>query len=75
MLGFNCTCANSDSKLPLQLKLDEYDSKQKLWGVKKVQLNPMSVDTSFVRERILYEMYNDFGLTTARAAYVRLFCS
>ncbi len=59
-------------KLSTKFKFDEYDPEARLFGLKRLNLNAMSYDDSKLRERLVYSMFNEFGVKTARTAYAKL---
>ncbi len=61
------------AKLSYKIKFDEYDSEGRLLGLKRLNLHAMSGEGTKVRERLAYDMFNQFGVIAPRTAYARLF--
>jgi len=59
-------------KLSLKVKFNEYDPEARFFGLKRLNLNSMSYDDTKLRERLVYSMFNEFGVDTARTAYAKL---
>jgi spore coat protein CotH len=55
-----------DEKPPLKLKFDEFVSKQSFHGLRRLTLNNMVEDPSFLAERLAYELYRTAGLPAPR---------
>jgi hypothetical protein len=55
-----------DEKPSLKLKFDEFVSKQSFHGLRRLTLNNMVEDPSFLAERLAYELYRAAGLPAPR---------
>ena len=66
--SYNAECA----KLSVKLKFSEYDENGRLYGLKRINLNAMSEDSTKLRERLAYSVFNEFGVLTARTAHAKL---
>jgi hypothetical protein len=53
-------------KAPFKLKFDEYVSNQQFHGLKRLTLNNMVEDPSFLAERLAYEVFRAAGLPAPR---------
>ncbi|MBN2196892.1 MAG: CotH kinase family protein, partial [Polyangiaceae bacterium] len=60
-------------KLSMKIKFNEYDPEARFFGLKRLNFNSMSYDDTKLRERLVYSMFNDFGVGTARTAYAKLY--
>ncbi|MBN2525564.1 MAG: CotH kinase family protein [Deltaproteobacteria bacterium] len=65
---FSGDCA----KLSMKIKFDQYIENARFDGLKRINLHGMGADESKMREMLAYGLYRDFGVDTARTAYVRM---
>ena len=61
-----------DAKYPMKLKFDEFVSGQNYLGLKRMTLNNMVQDPSFVHEATAYKMYRAAGVPAPRAGYSKV---
>jgi spore coat protein H len=57
------------AKLSMKVKFSEYDEDGRFDGLKRINLHAMAADDTKMRERLAYQMYNEFGVTASRTAY------
>ena len=62
-----------DAKFPMKLKFDEFVAGQNYLGLKRMTLNNMVQDPSFVHEATAYKMYRAAGVPAPRAGYSKVF--
>jgi hypothetical protein len=65
--------SRGDAKFPMKLKFDEFVPNQNFLGLKRMTLNNMVQDPSFVHEATAYKMYRAAGVPAPRAGYSRVF--
>jgi spore coat protein CotH len=65
--------SRGDAKFPMKLKFDEFVAGQNYLGLKRMTLNNMVQDPSFVHEAIAYKMYRAAGVPAPRAGYSKVF--
>jgi spore coat protein CotH len=65
--------ARECAKLSIKLKLDKYKEAGRFFGLKRICLHAMAEDETKLRERLVYAMFNEFGVTTARTAHAQLY--
>lgn len=64
--------AKTCPKLSMKISFNEYDSKGRFFGVKKLMFHAMNNDSSLMRERLGYWLYRKMGIPAPRAVHVRL---
>ena len=64
--------SRGDAKFPMKLKFDEFVSGQNFLGLKRMTLNNMVQDPSFVHEATAYKMYRAAGVPAPRAGYSKV---
>lgn len=62
-----------DKKAPFKIKLDEYVAKQTLLGMKRITLNNMLADPSFMAECLSYYFYRKAGLPAPRCNHALVY--
>jgi hypothetical protein len=65
--------SRGDAKFPMKLKFDEFVAGQNYLGLKRMTLNNMVQDPSFVHEATAYKMYRAAGVPAPRAGYSKVF--
>lgn len=58
-----------DTKFPMKVKFDAFVKGQKFLGLKRLTLNNMAQDQSFVHEVTAYKLYRAAGVPAPRAGY------
>src|SRR5688500_10600020 len=61
-----------DKRPAWALKLNAFVPRQEYYGLSKVGLNNLALDSSCVRELIAAQLYRDAGIPAARGAHVRV---
>lgn len=61
-----------DAKFPMKIKFDEFVAGQNFLGLKRMTLNNMVQDPSFVHEVTAYKMYRAAGVPAPRAGYSKV---
>ena len=56
----------------MKISFNEYDSKGRFFGVKKLMFHAMNNDSSLMRERLGYWLFRKMGVPAPRAVHVRL---
>ena len=64
--------SRGDAKFPMKLKFDEFVAGQNYLGLKRMTLNNMVQDPSFVHEATAYKMYRAAGVPAPRAGYSKV---
>ena len=59
-------------KLAYKIKFDEYERRQRFYGMKRLNFHPMKDDAAQMREVLSYELFREFGVTAPRSVYARL---
>jgi hypothetical protein len=59
-------------KLSMKIKVSEFDTEQRLLGLKRLTFNSMTWDPSLLRERLAYRLYREMGVIAPRAVNARL---
>ena len=59
-------------KAALKLKFDHVDPKQRLFGLKRLNLNSFTEDTSLMHERLAFELYHQLDIPAPRSAHARV---
>ncbi len=62
-----------DEKAAFKLKFDEFVSKQGFHGLRRMTLNNMVEDPSFLAERLAYHFYRELGLPAPRCNHAVLY--
>lgn len=62
-----------DDKFPMKIKFDAFVPGQKFLGLKRMTLNNMVQDPSFIHEVTAYRMYRAAGVPAPRAGYSKVF--
>ncbi len=57
----------------LKIKFDKYDSTQRFYEMKRLNLHSMSYDDSKLREMISYELFRENGIYTSRTAFAKVY--
>ena len=65
--------SRGDSKFPLKIKFDAFVKGQKFLGLKRMTLNNMVQDPSFIHETTAYKLYRAVGVPAPRTGYSRVF--
>jgi spore coat protein H len=64
---------NECERLSTKIKFDKYDEDARFFGLKRLNLHAMMGDGSKLRERLAYNLFNAFGVTTSRTAHAKLY--
>jgi hypothetical protein len=67
-MGAESTCP----KMSLKVKFNEVESEKRWHGMKRINLNAMNADPSYLRERLGYKLANDIGLVSPRSVHARV---
>ena len=59
-------------KLAYKVKFNEYEPRQRFYGMKRLNFHPMKDDTAQMREVLSYELFREFGVAAPRSVYARL---
>lgn len=65
-------------KLPFRLKMDKFEDKfpetlnQRLYGFKDLSFSPAFADASLIREKLAADLFELYGVKTARTSFCRL---
>ena len=65
--------SRGDSKFPMKIKFDAFVKGQKFLGLKRMTLNNMVQDPSFIHEATAYKLYRAVGVPAPRTGYSRVF--
>ena len=65
--------SRGDSKFPMKIKFDAFVKGQKFLGLKRMTLNNMIQDPSFIHEATAYKLYRAVGVPAPRTGYSRVF--
>lgn len=65
--------SRGDAKFPLKIKFDAFVKGQKFLGLKRMTLNNMVQDPSFIHETTAYKLYRAVGVPAPRTGYSRVF--
>ena len=69
----NASCFNQpNQKKPFKIKFNEYNENQEFYGLTKLSLSNQYMDPSFLREKILYDIFNKY-LISSRANFIKLY--
>lgn len=60
-------------KLSYKLKFDEYDSEQRVDGVKRLNLHAATTDDTRLHELMAYGVFRDFGVDAPRTALAKVY--
>ena len=61
--------SRGDLKFPMKIKFDAFVPGQKFLGLKRMTLNNMAQDPSFIHEATAYKLYRAVGVPAPRAGY------
>lgn len=64
--------AKTCPKLSMKISFNEYDSKGRFFGMKKLMFHAMNNDASLMRERLGYWLFRQMGVPAPRAVHARL---
>ena len=64
--------SRGDSKFPMKIKFDAFVPKQLFLGLKRMTLNNMVQDPSFIHETTAYKMYRSAGVPAPRAGFSKV---
>jgi len=70
---------SGDMKLPLKLDFDEFEDdypeidNQRFYGFKQLSLSSNYRDTSFLRESVAYEVFDEMGVPTPETAFYEVY--
>lgn len=64
--------AKTCPKLSMKISFNEYDSKGRFYGMKKLMFHSMNNDASLMRERLGYWLFRQMGVPAPRAVHARL---
>ena len=59
-------------KLAYKIKFNEYEQRQRFYGMKRLNFHPMKDDAAQMREVLSYELFREFGVIAPRSVYARL---
>ncbi len=59
-------------KLAYKIKFNEYEPRQRFYGMKRLNFHPMKDDAAQMREVLSYELFREFGVAAPRSVYARL---
>jgi hypothetical protein len=65
--------ADECEKLSLKLKFDEYESAQRLDGLKRLNLHAVAGDDTKLRDLMSYAIFREFGIEASRAMPARVY--
>jgi hypothetical protein len=65
--------SRGDAKFPMKIKFDAFVKGQKFLGLKRMTLNNMVQDPSFIHEATAYKLYRSVGVPAPRTGYSRVF--
>lgn len=65
--------SRGDAKFPMKIKFDAFVKGQKFLGLKRMTLNNMVQDPSFIHEVTAYKLYRSVGVPAPRTGYSRVF--
>lgn len=66
-------------KLPFRLKMDEYEDtypeikNQRFYGFKELSMSPAYADNSFIREKVVADIFRMGGVAAARTAFYKVY--
>ena len=64
--------SRGDAKFPMKIKFDAFVPKQYFLGLKRITLNNMVQDPSFIHEATAYKMYRAAGVPAPRTGYSKV---
>ena len=59
-------------KLAYKVKFNEYEPRQRFFGMKRLNFHPMKDDEAQMREVFTYQLFRDAGVAAPRAVFARL---
>ncbi|MBN2716413.1 MAG: CotH kinase family protein [Deltaproteobacteria bacterium] len=65
--------ADECARLSMKMKFDKYDDDARLYGLKRLNFHSMMSDTTKLRERLSYSLFNDFGVVAPRTAHAKIY--
>lgn len=65
--------SRSSAKKSFKIKFNAYTSGIKYQGVKELNLNGQHNDPTMVREKLFYDVWNDFGMPPRRTSFSKLY--
>lgn len=77
--SLNTTWQNGIYKLPFKLQFDEFENKypkiknQRFFGFRELSFAPSFGDNTFMKEKILNELYRKAGILACKVAYYKVF--
>lgn len=63
---------NTCRKLSLKLKFSEYEAEQRFYGLKRLNLHGYRYDSTYLKERLAYDLYRSLGVVAPRAAWAQV---
>lgn len=69
---FNFDGAKKCPKLSIKINFKKYNPDGRFFGAKKIQFHAMNADTSMMREKLAYWLFNEMGVPAPRTTFVRL---
>ena len=69
---FNAAGENTCRKLGMKIKFDEYVDGQGFFGLKRLNFQGYHYDSSYLKERLSYDLYRAMDIVTPRAAWAVL---
>ena len=70
--GYSSCLNYPNEKKPFKIKFNEYDEEQEFYGLKKLSLSNEYNDPSFLREKMLYDVFNKY-IPSSRANFIKLY--
>ncbi len=61
------------AKLSYKIKFNEYNTSDRFFGLKKINLHAMSGDNTKLVEQLAYDMFNSFGVNAPKTSYAELY--
>lgn len=69
---FEASGAKSCTKLSMKLKINWDDPDAEFYGVRRVQLHSLNLDTSLMHERLGYWLFREMGVPAPRSTHARV---
>ncbi|MBN2191190.1 MAG: CotH kinase family protein [Polyangiaceae bacterium] len=66
---FDESGANTCRKLSMKLKFSEYDPDNRLFGLKRLNFQGYRYDSTYIKERLAYDLFRAMGIEAPRAAW------
>lgn len=73
---WNCFDAQGNKlckKLSLKIRVDEFNSKKRFYGLKRLNFHSMNDDSSMMKERLAYSIFRDMGIFTSRVTHAKVY--